>query len=631
MRLRDALCVVAGLSVLGACSSETPPDPGRKDRDGGERSPDAARDAGPPAPRDAAADARISDPDPDGGLDDLTPISLDGCKPGANGFTAEQIDALKGGGEAGALRFTYPYDGTVFPRGLEAPTVAWSGAANADAVYVHIKSRAFEYHGCTRPSGEGELLLDQNSWEIAGTQTYGKRDPFTVEITVSAGGKVMGPIRQSWVIARATIKGSVYYNSYFSLGGGGTAIGGKVFRIPPGKKAEGFLTMECNGCHSLSANGARMTSQTLGTGGRSYDLESGAPASKPAPVDSAYAALYPDGSRYLVGSHVVDAGRNTWATLFSTPTKKATLYDTDTGAIVPATGIPPDALMPSFSPDGKLLVFNDYALDQAHGLAAVDYDITGHRAINYRELLRTKGTRRPGWPFALPDNGGVIYVETESADFSAYGAGVGVPSATSIIAPYSELHMVDVDSGQTTLLARAMGFADAASAAKDETYLPFGAAELHKNYFPTVSPVAAGGYFWVFWDSIRHYGNRGLSRLRSICPVRSSAPATIARSPRSIRARKTARAARAASIVAAVPATSRAARVCADRSRDVQRPTSAAPRTMTAVPQNQAMIRTSAWVATAARRSSDSSVTLAEVRVASRSATSTVARAHRGG
>jgi len=27
-----------------------------------------------------------------------------------------------------------------------------------------------------------------------------------------------------------------------------------------------------------------------------------------------------------------------------------------------------------------------------------------------------------------------------------------------------------------------------------------------------VSPVAAGGYFWVFFDSLRHYGNLGLQR-----------------------------------------------------------------------------------------------------------------------
>jgi hypothetical protein len=32
------------------------------------------------------------------------------------------------------------------------------------------------------------------------------------------------------------------------------------------------------------------------------------------------------------------------------------------------------------------------------------------------------------------------------------------------------------------------------------------------NTVPTLSPVAAGGYFWVFFDAVRHYGNLGMQR-----------------------------------------------------------------------------------------------------------------------
>jgi len=63
------------------------------------------------------------------------------------------------------------------------------------------------------------------------------------------------------------------------------------------------------------------------------------------------------------------------------------------------------------------------------------------------------------------------------------------------------------------MLAKAMGFASEQDIASDKTYLPFGAAEeLHHHYYPTVAPVPAGGYFWVFFDSWRHYGNQGLQR-----------------------------------------------------------------------------------------------------------------------
>jgi hypothetical protein len=57
------------------------------------------------------------------------------------------------------------------------------------------------------------------------------------------------------------------------------------------------------------------------------------------------------------------------------------------------------------------------------------------------------------------------------------------------------------------MLTRAMGFASDQDAASGNTYLPFGSEELHHNFYPTASPVAAGGYFWVFFDSYRHYGN----------------------------------------------------------------------------------------------------------------------------
>jgi hypothetical protein len=61
-------------------------------------------------------------------------------------------------------------------------------------------------------------------------------------------------------------------------------------------------------------------------------------------------------------------------------------------------------------------------------------------------------------------------------------------------------------------MARAMGYATEADAQSHTTYLPGGNDDIGKVYFPTVSPVAAGGYFWVFFDSIRHYGNNGMHR-----------------------------------------------------------------------------------------------------------------------
>jgi hypothetical protein len=109
----------------------------------------------------------------------------------------------------------------------------------------------------------------------------------------------------------------------------------------------------------------------------------------------------------------------------------------------------------------------------------------------------------------LPDNRAVIFSVTSQGDFSGGGAGVnGITQQ----GPPSDLAMVDLKSGKLIWLAKAIGFQNEADLNSAKTYLPFGAAELHQHYYPTVSPVSAGGYFWVFFDSVRHYGNTGLHR-----------------------------------------------------------------------------------------------------------------------
>ena len=435
----------------------------------------------------------------------IEPIAIDECdasNPAGLG-DAERM-ALRQGGSGAGPRLLYPYEGTVFPRGMLAPLWMWEGGG--DYVYVHIKSTSFEYWGCLRPTAPGQLQLPQHVWDEAGARTHGKNDPYTVELSVMTGGEVAGPSSQQLVIAQATIQGSIFYNSYSSLLGG---LGGNVLRIPQGGQAEAFISNECNGCHSLSADGSRLLSQTLVTGGRAYPMSPGMPpnpAAMPAPSRVAYGALYPDGTKYVSTSVAVEVARA--ALTGGGLPAEATLYETDTGSVLPSQGIPPGALMPMFSPDGSMLVFTDHAVNNGSALALVDFATATNQAGNYR-VVYEDNEMRPGWPFMLPDNGAIVFARTDGADFSGDGAGLlGLP----LLGPYGELHMVDVDTGTATLMARAMGYATEADAAAGNTYLPFGPGEVGKNYFPTVSPVAAGGFFWVFFDAVRNYGNLGLQR-----------------------------------------------------------------------------------------------------------------------
>ena len=118
------------------------------------------------------------------------------------------------------MRWLYPYDGTVFPRGLKAPLLMWEGP-NASAVYVHIRSTLFEYKGCLVPTAPGRLELPPDVWQKAEAQTQGANDPYTIEVTTLSAGTATGPISEKVVIAQANLNGSIYYGSYNSLLAGG--------------------------------------------------------------------------------------------------------------------------------------------------------------------------------------------------------------------------------------------------------------------------------------------------------------------------------------------------------------------------------------------------------------------------
>lgn len=170
------------------------------------------------------------------------PMSID--KTGADnpaGLSAAEVTKLIAGGPLGDMKWLYPYDDTVFPRGMLAPLVMWNGDPDADAVYLHIKSALFEYKGVLKPTDDGlilpasyaesanqalsmlgtpatgkQLRIPQDVWELAGQQTLGGGDTFTLELSERANGTVRGLISSRIRIAQADIKGSIFYSTCFT-------------------------------------------------------------------------------------------------------------------------------------------------------------------------------------------------------------------------------------------------------------------------------------------------------------------------------------------------------------------------------------------------------------------------------
>jgi hypothetical protein len=332
-----------------------------------------------------------------------------------------------------------------------------------------------------KPDAAGRVSLPQDVWDKAAEQTLGKSDPFTVELSAIRGSDVKGPISQKVVIAPGSLRGSVFYNSYSSpMAKKKGAPGGAILRIPSGGEAEVFVGQEgCVGCHSVSAQGNRLVASasdfpdTQGV----YKLEPDGPVNPP-PIRGngmADVGVSPDGTVYGTGGY---------------------LYETDTGAVVENSGLPMNAYQPNFSPDGKWITFAE--MDQvtyAFSLVVMSWDAANRKFADYRKVVEVAVDPVSGaparviqWPTFLPDSKGVVFADQTT----------------------NELYVVDLQTREVTILARAMGYdtpEQAADPVGDKTYLPFGVVELRQSFYPTIAPVAAGGYFWVFFDTSRKYGN----------------------------------------------------------------------------------------------------------------------------
>jgi hypothetical protein len=228
--------------------------------------------------------------------------------------------------------------------------------------------------------------------------------------------------------------------------------------------------------------------------------------------NASFTGVSPDGTLFVTNAHQNGVGpRAGGPGAVGDPDAK--VFETDTAKEVLNTGVPVGTMTPMFSPDALQLAFTDYAMAQGHGLAVMKFDLAARKASAERTVfMESDMGLYPAWPFFLPDAKALVFAIGSAADFSGMGVGLD-GGATGTAIPKSDLYIVDLASGTSKMLAKAMGFASEQDITSDKTYLPFGAAEeLHHHYYPTVAPVPAGGYFWVLFDSWRHYGNQGLQR-----------------------------------------------------------------------------------------------------------------------
>ncbi len=403
---------------------------------------------------------------------------------------AKKLLGSDGGATDKGWSLVYPYDGTVFARGIAAPAVQFApGAVPAEKLYLHVTGTGVDYEGFFDDGAS--LAMSQASWDTIGLSSGGRT--LTVTVAKIAGGTKYGPLTQTWRVAKGTLHGTIYYNTYDSplaVDPKTQEKNGAIMRVKGTSSQPEVVLGKCTVCHSISADGstAAAANYEIGVGG-TFDLTGGVPTNLwDEKRKGAFAALYPKGGTVLVTNAApVAEGPPNQMTLKGGPwTSELRLRD---GTPVAGSGIEGMyAQTPSFSNDGKRLVFVDRSPLPPYRskIALMAYDDAARKLTGYDVLATPPEGRHFSWPVFTPDSRFVIYQDGTGDDLSS------VPFNT------GKLYAIDVATRQVTYLAKVNG----------DGAMPGGKRDEALNFEPGFAPVASGGYYWLLFTSRRTYGNK---------------------------------------------------------------------------------------------------------------------------
>ncbi len=374
----------------------------------------------------------------------------------------------------------YPYDKTVFPRGLPSPELMWTGAAATDVYALRMELPSMTFTSFFKAGSPARTTIPKATWtKLLDTATPTDALKVTLyRLAGGAGGTAFKSTTQSWTIASANLKGTIYY---------WRINGGRVVRIKPGATApDDFLkttnaTGGCVACHSVAHDGSTMVASYEKSGPLSwvtFDVASGAEKYYGAGTNSGFQAIAPDGS-------VVAVGQTSGGPL--------TLH-TSAGASLEPSGLAAFGTTlahPTFAPDGKSFAFSvrkdgnwaDF-LNSDLGVAPFDPATNKFGAM---KVIRPAGGRVRTYPSFSPDSKWLAYMEGRPNPVA--------PGTASTRPAFSDLHLVRPDGTDDVTL---------------KTAGDSGVADIDKSlsFEPTFGPVLSGGYFWIVFVSSRQYGNR---------------------------------------------------------------------------------------------------------------------------
>lgn len=424
------------------------------------------------------------------------------------------LTVLGGAPTADGSSLLYPYDRTVWPRGILAPLLQWTAGHAYDAVRITLDCPTFSFEGSFAKTATPFVHhpIPQEAWRKAGELCAGQ--DVALRVVFAGQGQAWGPLTETWRMAAGSLKGVVYYNSYGTrlaknyLGalGPDPQFGGATLAIR-GSSTEPSLVAggngseaQCRVCHVVSSDGSTLLTQhgESYTTTSKYALRSGNAETSMSPGDGrfAWAGISPDGTFLLS-----NAGPISGAT-----TAASALYQVPSGTEVSTTGLPAGlgAATPAFAHDGKQVAFNWYAGAGADQRTLASMRFTPPATFSDFTALYTPPAGHVAvFPSYLPTGTGIVF-EVETVSNGRFGETRSTCDSSgpcSDIGTRAELWWLDVATKQARRLDKLNGLGvvptGPASHGDDSTL----------NYEPTVGPIASGGYAWVIFTSRRLYGN----------------------------------------------------------------------------------------------------------------------------
>ncbi len=428
---------------------------------------------------------------------------------------------LQAGGMADpGFGWLYPYNLTVFPRDLPAPTLQFAsggdaGAPGFDAAMVQVTFGSLKYTGFYAPSASpSQIPLSATAWQAITLSASGS-DAVKVQVTKISGGQVSGPISETWTIATGSLRGSIFYNSYNSALAGNI---GAVLKLRPSEQLLSVVVSTnggatCHVCHAVAANGSILEAADEGSGNNQdsvWDLT--ADGGTTTPLYSApdrtwdFGAFTPDGTKFLRYGAVPWTG-GAWAPDVrglgnSTTDVPTDLFNPRTGVSLSPIGLDAgpggaqlNMMMPSFSPDGKMVAFNHYDTGMGHTIAVMDFDNSTNTFANLRDVATLPSTLYAGWPTFTPDDQYLFFAGGTDIEYDTLSDSPPNPPE-----PTSNIYIAHIPSMTIATADMLNGVGGGG------VYLPF-PDDPNLNYEPTILPVASGGYYWVVFTTRRNYGN----------------------------------------------------------------------------------------------------------------------------